>query len=439
MPGDSSHKRRRIPVWPFAWAGLTLLFFLVHVTFWLHTRYVVVFEPAAWLLKPIGNLVHMLTLPGWMIGHLLFQTWGESDLSISFFACVIGAGVVVCVALALLEFRALVLRRIDRRAAAPSRAVNLARRRLLADGLLLGATAGSAALLVDSTCFAPARLRLTRYTIPIRGLPPSLEGLRLAQLTDTHLGPRVSAQHIDEAIDLALGLRPDVFLLTGDYVHCGSEWINPAASQLIRLAQTNRPVVAVLGNHDWFNDGRRVARTLRDVGIPTIDNDRLFLSRLSSGKLQLDSAPDRSSLCIAGLGDLRQDHIDPDKALYAVDPAIPRLILSHNPDSAEENSITRRGAPRVDLMISGHTHGGQVRIPGVGTGAGILSRYGDKYACGLVQGPACRVLISRGVGISLVPFRFLVPPEVVEITLTRAPEEPISHTLLGAVRSISEI
>jgi hypothetical protein len=68
-------------------------------------------------------------------------------------------------------------------------------------------------------------------------------------------------------------------------------------------------------------------------------------------------------------------------------------------------------------MLSGHTHGGQVRIPGLGTGAGMVSTYGEKYAVGLVQGPACRVLITRGVGMSLVPIRFMVPPEIVEITL----------------------
>ena len=142
------------------------------------------------------------------------------------------------------------------------------------------------------------------------------------------------------------------------------------------------------------------------------------------------------ALCLAGLGDLRQHFIDPDAALRDVDPDIPRLVLSHNPDSAEEAAVTRKSAPRIDLMICGHTHGGQVRIPGVGTAASLLSRYGDKYAAGLVRGPACPVLISRGVGISLVPFRFLVPPEVVEITLTRAPDEARAdpHTLVRAAR-----
>jgi len=233
----------------------------------------------------------------------------------------------------------------------------------------------------------------------------------------------VPAELIDTAIEMALGLRPDVFLLTGDYVHCGLEWIDPATRQFAPLVATAKPVLGVLGNHDWFNNGSLMTRSLRDVGVRMIDNDRLFLIAAGPVGFSLDDRPAESSICIAGFGDLRQDHIDPEKALAGIAPDVPRLVLAHNPDSAEEPpGVTRRGAPRIDLMISGHTHGGQVRIPGLGTGSGLMSRFGDRYSSGLVQGPACKVLISRGIGISLVPFRFLVPPEVVEITLTRASE-----------------
>jgi predicted MPP superfamily phosphohydrolase len=97
---------------------------------------------------------------------------------------------------------------------------------------------------------------------------------------------------------------------------------------------------------------------------------------------------------------------------------MPRLLLSHNPDAAEDPRFLR-ARHRVDLMLSGHTHGGQVRLPVVGAPV-IPSKYGQKYAAGLVQGPRCPVYVSRGLGLSGLPVRFGVPPEIVLFELQRA-------------------
>jgi len=405
-----------------------MIFYAVHLTLWLHNHFVLTMEPLGWLIKPVGNLVHVLTLPGWLVARFTLNSWGESDLVASLLACAVGSAVIIAAARGTWTLR---VRLIGQARAGPTAqhavgqskppSVAFSRRRLLADGLLLGTSVGTTAMVANAACFAPERLRLQRYTVAIRDLPAELEGLRFAQITDTHLGPRVPAELIDAALELAMSLDPDAFLLTGDYVHCGLEWIDPATRQFSPLVATGKPVLAVLGNHDWFNSGATMTRSLRDTGIDVIDNDRLFLNRVSSRECRLAPHASASSICIAGLGDLRQDHIDPDKALRDVAPEMARIVLAHNPDSAEERSVVRRGAPRIDLMISGHTHGGQVRLPGFGTGTGLMSKYGDKYAAGLVRGPACQVIISRGIGMSLVPFRFLVPPEVVEITLTRDP------------------
>lgn len=407
--------------WLVGWAALFTLFYTVHLLLWLHNGFVVSMEPLGWLLKPIGNLVHVLTFPGWLTARLLLRSWGESDLLASFVACAVGALVLVLVLVWLSEVRRVLggFPTPQQQRQRAERGILVSRRKLLADGLVLGTGMGATAALADAACFAPERLRVTRYTIPIENLPEALDGLRLAQITDTHLGPRVPRELIDEAMRLAIGLKPDVFLLTGDYVHCGLEWVTPAAGQFATLAETGKPVLGVLGNHDWFNDGRLMSRRMSEAGVCMIDNDRRFLSMGRGGVCRIATAPEASCICLAGLGDLQQHCIDPVKALASVDPSMPRLVLSHNPDSAEEAGVSLPGSPRIDLMISGHTHGGQVRIPGVGTGTGMVSRFGDKYAAGLVRGPACRVLISRGVGMSLVPFRFLVPPEVVEITLKR--------------------
>jgi uncharacterized protein len=254
--------------------------------------------------------------------------------------------------------------------------------------------------------------RVTRRTVPLRGLPPALDGLRLVQLTDIHHGTWLALDYVRQVVDAANALRPDVVLLTGDYVHQSPAYIGPVTGELARL----RPAVgcvAVLGNHDWWEDADRTRRRLEEAGIPVIDNARRVLTpdrRLVEGT--------DAGLALAGVGDLWMDRQDYRAALAGLPEAMPRLLLSHNPDVAEERDFVRSGL-RVDLMVSGHTHGGQVYIPGLGTPI-VPSHYGQKYAGGLVQGPACPVFVSRGLGVSSLPVRLGVPPELAVLELRAA-------------------
>jgi predicted MPP superfamily phosphohydrolase len=147
------------------------------------------------------------------------------------------------------------------------------------------------------------------------------------------------------------------------------------------------------------------------AGIPLIDNDRLFLgpSGLSG------EPPAADAICIGGVGDLWEAEIDAGRAFAGVPPSMPRLLLSHNPDAAEVLPPDLR----VDLMLSGHTHGGQVAFPVIGAPLAPTA-YGKKYLGGLCRGPTCPVVVSRGVGITVLPVRLSVPPELVLITLRRA-------------------
>jgi uncharacterized protein len=164
--------------------------------------------------------------------------------------------------------------------------------------------------------------------------------------------------------------------------------------------------VAVLGNHDWANDGELTLNELKRIGVFTIDNDRMFVSE--DRKLVKKAS---SGLCIGGVGDLWLYTIDFDRALGSISPEIPCILLSHNPDVAEQKDLIQ-GDYRIDLMICGHTHGGQVHIPLLGAPV-LPSKFGQKYCRGLVQGPACKVFVSSGVGLSTIPVRFGVPPEIV--------------------------
>ena len=148
----------------------------------------------------------------------------------------------------------------------------------------------------------------------------------------------------------------------------------------------------------------------RRAGIRLLDRDHVFL-----GPEGLREEPGEDALCLAGFGDLWEDEHDPADALVGVPGATPRLVLSHNPDYAERIPADLR----VDLLLAGHTHGGQVRVPGRGTPV-VPSAFGQKYAGGLCQGPRCPVQVSRGVGMAYLPVRIGVPPEIVELTLVRA-------------------
>jgi predicted MPP superfamily phosphohydrolase len=365
--------------------------------------------------KPLFNAVQMLVIPGWAVVRVFSHVWHASPFMGAVVANAIGWGLWWWAVHAALRARCGLLRKIGERCA-DAEEVDAGRRRWLVDAPLAMVSLGGVGVVAEAAFVGPWRLTTARYTVPIADLPACFEGLRIVHLADTHLGPRIPSEFVREAVRRAIDLKPDLFFLGGDYIHNGTHFIKPAAGLVRPLVETNIPVVGVLGNHDWYGDGEAMGAALVREGVRMIDNDRTFLTP----DRRLTIFADNGAMCIAGLGDLLESYVRVDAALAGVDPNMPRLVLAHNPDTAEVAEFKHNARPaRVDLMISGHTHGGQVALPFIGPPI-VPSRYGRKYAGGLVDGPAFRVLISRGVGMSLVPVRFNVPPEVVEITLTRA-------------------
>ncbi len=261
--------------------------------------------------------------------------------------------------------------------------------------------------------FEPVSLSVRRYRVRCMHLEPAFDGFRIALLTDTHLGRRVSSSHIRDAVRAALDLAPNVFVLGGDYVDHTPGNIEPSIELFRPLVATGRPVLGVLGNHDYYADAPRTRTAMKDRGVIALVNGRRFVA--ADGRLFAE-VPDGPALCIAGIDDLWEGAPDISAALHGVPDACPRVLISHNPDVAEQCDAA---TPRVDLMLSGHTHGGQVSLPIIGPPI-VPSRYGAKYARGLVAGPRFPVVVSAGIGTAIAPIRMGVPPEVVEITLTRA-------------------
>jgi len=271
-------------------------------------------------------------------------------------------------------------------------------------------------------------LTVETLTIPIRGLPVSLSGLRIVHLTDFHYdGLRLSDQLLQRAIAQANAARPDLIALTGDFVTTAPEPAYALAQQLTQL-QSRLGTYAVLGNHDHYYPNARtiVTKALTGVGIHVLWNEIAY--------------PLGAALPVVGLADFWTRAFQPHQVFADVDPQHPCLVLSHNPDSAAVLQPWR-----VDLQLSGHTHGGQIVIPGLGNPQRwfyalrqctpkalrrvipfmggechrVVSHW--EWAQGLHRVGDNWLYVNRGLGTYL-PGRLFCPPEVAVLELVSASE-----------------
>lgn len=234
--------------------------------------------------------------------------------------------------------------------------------------------------------------------IPIKNLPSTLEGFTIVHMTDFHLYPYTTAGMVHKAVDLANSLRPNLTVLTGDYV-----WrIKDAAADLATILSgldAQHGVLCSLGNHDIWLDKTLVLDVFKKAGLPMLVNQGVPIT------------VGRSSLYLVGLDDGWSGNPDLQRSLQASPSGAPVLLLYHEPDLADEVSLD----PRVSLMLSGHSHGGQVRVPG--RGPFILPYLGRKYDLGLYRVRDLWLYTNPGIGMISVPYRFNCPPEVTEFTL----------------------
>jgi predicted MPP superfamily phosphohydrolase len=253
----------------------------------------------------------------------------------------------------------------------------------------------------------PTWLELNRHVIAIGGLPPAFSNFRIVQLSDFHCSRQVTGAYLREAVDMAQAQQPDLIVLTGDFVHRGFHYINPIAEALGRL-RAPCGVFAVLGNHDFSVRNalgfrryqhlhRAVARALTARGISVLHNETVPIEQ------------DGSRLLLVGVEDLWSRTCDLERAFAGLSPAEPRIVLAHNPRTVE-----RLAGQRCDLMLSGHTHGGQVNWPGLGRPA--LRGKARRFSAGLYHYRQTQVYVNKGVGFGF-RFRFGVRPEVAVLTL----------------------
>lgn len=241
-------------------------------------------------------------------------------------------------------------------------------------------------------------LTIEKVAIALKRLPKELDGFRLVQLSDLHHSPFTSLDLINEAIDIANSFAPDMFMLTGDFVSHDTEYIAPVADALSRL-NSEFGSYACLGNHDHWTDAELVTDLLRGEGITVLINEGFrFTAR-------------GASFWLCGVDDLTLAKTDIKAALKESHEDEMKLLLAHNP------KILYRAARRgVDLMLSGHTHGGQVKLRDDEDKL-LPTR---RLSSGLYRRKDTQVYITRGIGTVVVPIRYHCPPEITLIELRKS-------------------
>ena len=280
------------------------------------------------------------------------------------------------------------------------------RRQFLFTGAL--AAAGIAAVGSDGY-FESYRLQLKKIEIPLRRLPHQFDGFTIVQVSDFHYEEEFSAIPIRRSVDLVNSLHPDLVVFTGDFVtapmfrfgrHAALVAANAVFPCAAVLSGIKAPMgsFAILGNHDAYSNPALVATGLRSHGIPLLKNSCVPIER------------DGARFWLAGIDDALEGQPDLGAAIKKIPPGEPIILLAHEPDFADEAALTP-----VDLQLSGHSHGGQIWIPGIG--APWLPSLARNYPRGFYKIENMVLYTNIGIGTIRAPIRINCIPEVTHITL----------------------
>jgi predicted MPP superfamily phosphohydrolase len=298
---------------------------------------------------------------------------------------------------------------------------------------------GTAAAMVgvglDSWLLEPHRVEVVRHAMPLEHLPASLAGRTLLQISDIHVGPRVSSEYLIDAFSAALAFAPDFVAVTGDFVtNRSARELGELARVLQNLPRGRLGTVASLGNHDygmaWHDldvaDG--VTRVAGDAGVTVLRNEVRtvggiqFLGLSDYWSTEFTSTDPGTPRGLFTPRKATRDpfvgRLDALTAIRSTAPRTPTIVLSHNPDAQDEPMWgDLRG-----WVLAGHTHGGQVKPPFLPPP--VLPVRNRRYTAGAFDvGPGRTMYVSRGLG-HLIQVRFSVRPELTLFTLQRAPQQP---------------
>lgn len=261
------------------------------------------------------------------------------------------------------------------------------------------------------------QIELVRLPVKIKNLPSALQGLKIGLLTDLHSSYIVSSKLLKTAGQLVMSEKPDVIVMTGDYISGSTKFLSGSIGKFNKvhltdcvnsLSQLKAPlgVYGVLGNHDFWSGPEAVkiiCETFsKQIGMVWLRNSSVELNKGGT------------SFRLLGVDDYWEQSCSFATACKGISSEAIKILLSHNPDINDEISVARE---RIDLVLSGHTHGGQIVVPLLGQPV-MPSKFGQKYRAGLVRDGDRQTYISRGVGCLLAPVRLNCLPEATVLTLT---------------------
>jgi predicted MPP superfamily phosphohydrolase len=228
----------------------------------------------------------------------------------------------------------------------------------------------------------------------LRDLPDAFAGFTIAQISDLHFGKYVAPAYIESVVDSVMALNADAIVITGDFVSRVTQGEPDQIVQTLSRLRAREDVYAVLGNHDWWENGPLVAESARRAGIKVLINEHISWSRGSQ------------KLYLAGVDDVWEGKNDLQQTLAGIPADAAIVALVHEPDFAD---IVARDS-RVLLQLSGHSHGGQICLPFYG---GLhFPSWGKKYTSGVYHIDNLTLYTNRGIGMVMLPIRFACRPEV---------------------------
>lgn len=242
-------------------------------------------------------------------------------------------------------------------------------------------------------------INVERHTVSLTTLPPAFRGMTAVQFSDIHAGLFLETSRIKAAVRTINDLQPDIIMLTGDLIHNAVSYIAPCFEALAQL-RAPMGIFVCLGNHDHWTDAQKIITTSREAGFTVLINESMTLSRYEE------------QLHIAGVDDLWSKNYQLENALHGIPADDCTILLAHQPvtfkDAAEKH---------VDLMLSGHTHGGQIVIPVFGSDLSLTSFFYE-YVKGWYHIEESSLYVNSGFGFTGPPFRFNAPPEITHLTFT---------------------
>lgn len=244
------------------------------------------------------------------------------------------------------------------------------------------------------------RPRIRKRVVRVPGLAPELDGYRIGQISDVHCGPHVSEARVSSWVARLNALGLDLVAVTGDLITHGSSHVEAVARALGQL-RAKDGAFACMGNHDYFTDGEHLVGALERRGLTVLRNRGVLLKRGDA------------RLYVAGVDDTWTSRHDMERALANRPEGVPTVMLAHDP-----NLFPEAHARDVDLTLSGHTHGGQLAVPGVRHLS--LARFVSRWTAGLYRQGRSWLYVNRGAGTTGPPARLGAPPELAVITLRRA-------------------